>query len=840
MGQAIYYCFRCSKQLRDVHLDQGKAYKIAQSVCCAECAPEAIRSLPPDQVQLLLKEISGRGKKASSPAIATPRPARSSQVAPIRSSSKLPLIGAALGGVGLVILAAVLMSGGHPAPPPPEPEKRPPPPKAVVATKKPEASPLDDVRRYAREQPDDLEGQIKRFEDLAFANDQTSVGAEARKEVEALRARERGAIERDMATLEREIAGPIAAEAFADVLRSIETARHRQRGSQWKLAIEKRIREVEDRARVILAPIKAQAADAKAKGRTADLDVLARRVRAWGLSALSEELAKAVEAVEGPPPPPPPTSADAKLYAAAWEKAVATRDYAAAAATLEKLALTEAGVVEERAKDVRELKELAKLYPELLAGIVNGKPRFLSFGDKAGRVLFLDAERVELSYDPQKPTTFHEWRDIPLLTILALAKHHGIPADLVARLDERMPKPTSDELKAREVFYQAERDFREMTTRGKALAAYALLKNGPFAKRARERSEEGLEYPFAALDLAFGGSFGPTNDGKLLTTRDTDNWIEAEYYGRPSTAYRCWVLAGGCCAEAFEFSYQATGLTETDPKTKKKASAEPGGPVAAPLKASIRGLKSPHPPKEPKAPARWEWVEVPLAKVVEGGAKRVRLITSEPGVGIKALVVSATLKKPPADAELAELAKKSEGTSKGAPVVTLDDFEQDPMPWGFVGGQEFPGAKGDLAIDGALAVGGRRSIRLRGDFSGGGAYVGTWRNWVPPAGWDARELRIWMKAEGVSRIGIRIVDGSDQCHQKNHGVELQPTSEWQEVVLKIADMVGGQHWGGANDAKWHPGFKGFGINMGNDTVQADTRKGTLWIDDVRATLDPIP
>src|SRR5688500_19636797 len=114
MGQAIYYCFRCSKQLRDVHFDQGKAYKIEQTVCCDECAPEAIRSLPPDRVQLLLKEISRRGKKASSPSIPTPRPARASQMG-LRSpapSSKLPLIGAALGGMALVVLVAVLLSGG--------------------------------------------------------------------------------------------------------------------------------------------------------------------------------------------------------------------------------------------------------------------------------------------------------------------------------------------------------------------------------------------------------------------------------------------------------------------------------------------------------------------------------------------------------------------------------------------------------------------------------------------------------------------------------------------------------------------------------------------------------
>src|SRR5580765_353144 len=66
MGQAILYCFRCSTQLRDAQFEQGKAYRIDNFAVCAACAPDAIKSMPPESVQKLLDLISGKDKKGSS------------------------------------------------------------------------------------------------------------------------------------------------------------------------------------------------------------------------------------------------------------------------------------------------------------------------------------------------------------------------------------------------------------------------------------------------------------------------------------------------------------------------------------------------------------------------------------------------------------------------------------------------------------------------------------------------------------------------------------------------------------------------------------------------------
>ena len=59
--------------------------------------------------------------------------------------------------------------------------------------------------------------------------------------------------------------------------------------------------------------------------------------------------------------------------------------------------------------------------------------------------------------------------------------------------------------------------------------------------------------------------------------------------------------------------------------------------------------------------------------------------------------------------------------------MPLDDFEAAPEGWEYVGGWEFPGAKGSLEWDEAVAHKGKGSLRLDADFTKGGAYVGLWK-----------------------------------------------------------------------------------------------------------------
>jgi hypothetical protein len=125
--------------------------------------------------------------------------------------------------------------------------------------------------------------------------------------------------------------------------------------------------------------------------------------------------------------------------------------------------------------------------------------------------------------------------------------------------------------------------------------------------------------------------------------------------------------------------------------------------------------------------------------------------------------------------------------------LLLDDFETEPKGWTYIDGREFPGAKGSLALDAADAHGGKRSYKLQADFSGGGAYVGLWRDLASLKGRDVRELRLWVKAVNVTSIGVRLSDNTDQIFQKN-GVKLAATPRPRYVLalryIKVRGISG--------------------------------------------------
>jgi len=169
--------------------------------------------------------------------------------------------------------------------------------------------------------------------------------------------------------------------------------------------------------------------------------------------------------------------------------------------------------------------------------------------------------------------------------------------------------------------------------------------------------------------------------------------------------------------------------------------------------------------------------------------------------------------------------------------VTLDTCDQAPSgQWKYIGGQEFPGAKGGLELDAAVKHGGAASYRLDADFTGGGAYVGWWMTLDDLVARDVKAVRMWVKAKDVKQVGVRLNDATGQCHQTKD-VPLKATEDWQELVLDVSKLVGGEHWGGANDGQWHASAKGLGINIGSTDVGAG-KQGSLWFDDIRAEILP--
>jgi hypothetical protein len=166
--------------------------------------------------------------------------------------------------------------------------------------------------------------------------------------------------------------------------------------------------------------------------------------------------------------------------------------------------------------------------------------------------------------------------------------------------------------------------------------------------------------------------------------------------------------------------------------------------------------------------------------------------------------------------------------------VQLDDFESGSAGWDFASGAEFPGSKGSMTLDSTQAHSGKNSLRLEGDFTGGGMYVGCWRHLDFLKGLDFNAIHIWVKSDNVKTVGIRIADQAGQTFQTS-GVALPEGDGWHEWVLKVPDLIKGEHWGGANDGKWRGPAAAFGINIGHTGFISDTPKGALNFDDISVT-----
>ena len=149
MGQEIAYCALCGCQLRSVDFEKGGAFRVDLQSYCKKCAPEAVKSLPPEKIQAILKQGIAPPSRPSKPVAEGEGPSPSSRairISPRKSGPQQSLIVATASvGLGAVVLLLFLVFSGRPSP---EPEAsrslpaRPPVEPAPVAIKPPEPRPI--------------------------------------------------------------------------------------------------------------------------------------------------------------------------------------------------------------------------------------------------------------------------------------------------------------------------------------------------------------------------------------------------------------------------------------------------------------------------------------------------------------------------------------------------------------------------------------------------------------------------------------------------------------------------------------------------------------------------
>ncbi|MFP4058248.1 MAG: hypothetical protein ACLF0G_15380 [Candidatus Brocadiia bacterium] len=202
---------------------------------------------------------------------------------------------------------------------------------------------------------------------------------------------------------------------------------------------------------------------------------------------------------------------------------------------------------------------------------------------------------------------------------------------------------------------------------------------------------------------------------------------------------------------------------------------------------------------------------------------------------------------------LAILASRAMGTTKGTirisdvlchpspettaavrKTIRLDEMLQEgELDWGFNLGQEFPGAKGGLDLVRDQPEAGQNAMRLHADFTAGGAYVGVRKSLASLDVQAVTAIRMRMRSETTRLYGLRLVDGTGQCHQRKR-IPFEADGKWHDVEFVPTKVAGGEHWGGANDGEWHDPVRLIELML--NVASHEGKTPDLYITDIRADV----
>lgn len=726
MGQEIVYCFSCQTRLLGSDFEKGLAFRVGAQVSCPDCVRGLFASLPPAQVDAEIARLreAAVAKKAVStariPVVRTAPPdttTRNKAVADAAAPrSKLPLIVGVVAVAGIVALVAVFSgSSDRPTAPP------------VVAAPNPVPAPAP------------VPGPAP------AAGTELPPGA--------------------FIELDRAIASRVESDDFSAAAREIDRARSRRSEPAWSAGLDERRAAVEKKALAALPGFIEPALAAHHEGRSDEVDRLRGFIAAF--PEVAAEFDRRVAPKPAPPTPAPtpapkpaptkpappkPAPSEAASYKSAWDKAMALRDPAKIAASLEGTlkGLKTSDAKTEAAQDVALVKSAASVRSDAAAAILQlpkDQKVKLDFSDDSmvlgsfeGTIQSIDAVRVRLATDsgvldlPVSELSDETVARIAGARSPAAARAaavfcalRGLP-EAAEKLDPSLPKkyvdfarkPAGGESDAdRRAFWIGFTEASMSRSRAAGLDRLSKLqspRHKPFVDFLLEGAREAF---FTGTDFAATGTFAAHEREKVgaiwMSNADVKSgWstVEVEYYALPDQAYKAWVYAGGCCQEVFAFSMQTPGLKGIDAKTKEEVTYEIGDPAGMPVRLPSMSLKKIHSQHlGPKEPDRWEWIALTLPKTDAAGPKKIRLLTDQKGFSVAHLAVSATRKSPPTASDVRELLKErpasprflvAAGPATGKPTRTAY--------FGGGGGGEFE----DLGPSGAVLVGFKYSAKGSG------------------------------------------------------------------------------------------------------------------------------
>ena len=729
MGRSIVYCDTCGQLLKEDDFRQGKASTADNRNYCANCRPtHSTASLP--KLPPAAKVSTSRIPKQPTQRLASVSPSASTpavSAAPPKSNSQMLLIG---GGIGAVVIGLifVMMSGK------PEPRRddsgpgqnvqtyNPPPP---VDKASPEERQLEESARAAcvkaygirSTRPQDLAGQWRAFEEAVAASRGSSYAPDATSQLEKIR--RSFAEERD--ALDARTHDAMTRDQVKTAIGLWEAAAKKYDVPEWTKPALQRLEELKAEVERRFLVAREAASEAKRRGDETEAKNLRAKVAAWGLPGYPEQIDQALAAIVPDKPKPPaedPEKAanEREAYVNRWKEMlgpIAGRDYGEAVKLLEKLlGETKNDVLKKDcARDLENVKLAAAFLAEatpLLSKVPKGQKLAWTFMDPAGAlgrlddvVLKIDATRVEVKWE--EGSRVFPFGEVGAATLNELTKGKSARAAAVACAlegDEEGAKKTGAQVpdyyavlgreaaeararderesKARALFYEAERDYFDVSEMAGAVAKYkqllgelgttAFVRRNKAAIAARtEAGSRDILIPTGEILAASGfkvGKFGKVesawvSQADLEVPKMKENFVEFSFPASSDAEYRIWILAGGCCQEVLGCYAQGTELMGPDPTNpKEKVPLEPGanaGLFIKPVAYSLKKLHSQH--NGPKNPERFDWVQVASMKYAQAGVKRIRVLTNQKGFAVAQAAILVTRPGPPKDTDFKELEK---------------------------------------------------------------------------------------------------------------------------------------------------------------------------------------
>ncbi|HLY09423.1 MAG TPA: PA14 domain-containing protein, partial [Planctomycetota bacterium] len=569
--------------------------------------------------------------------------------------------------------------------------------------------------------PLDLAAQWRAFDEAVAASRGSSYAGDATTQLEKIRRK----LAEEREALEARTQDAMTRDQLKAAIGLWETDLRRYDVPEWTRPAAQRLEELKAEIERRFLVARDAAAEAKRRGDEAESRSIRAKVAAWGLPGYAEQIDQALAAVVPDKPATPPEGADKatkerEAYVNRWKEMlgpIAARDYAEAVKLLEKLLGETKNDVLKRdcARDLENVKLAAAFIAEagpLLAKVPKGQKLAWTFLDPAGAiarlddvVLKIDATRVEVKWE--EGSRVISFGEVGAATLAELEKGKAARAAAIACFLEGDPEGAKraggeaaasipeyygvlgregaearardeKEIRARALFYEAERDYFDVSDMAGAVASYktllAELGGTAFVRRNRAaiaaRTEGGLRdllIPASELVATAGfkqGKYAKV-DAAWVAQADIDvpkmkeNFVEFGFPALADTEYRIWILAGGCCQEVLTFYAQGSELLGPDPTNpKEKTALEPGanaGLLVKPTAYSLKKLHSQH--NGPKNPERFEWILVASMKYAQPGVKRFRILTNQKGFAVAQAAILATRPGPPRETDFKDLEK---------------------------------------------------------------------------------------------------------------------------------------------------------------------------------------